>query len=336
MMFARILAIVLGCFAGQSVFALTLEPLSVCERPEEPSGLSGIAWAGEDRFYVIDDRSASVYPMKLPVDRVTGALGECTLGTPVRLAGAKDVEGCAWDAFAQALWVSDESSTSVRRYDVRTGKILGSLAVPPVFKQHRLNLSLEALTLSEDGLTMWTANEETLACDGARASVTNAGVVRLARFLRKTTHGAWRAAGQWAYATQPLAEIANPTKLNRCGVSALCALSRGRLLVLEREMSGFSFRWRIYLVAYAQATDISGCLSLSGGGFTPVSKTLLASGKERFSLLSPNERLANFEGMCLGPKLADARRTLLLISDSGDRFSRPLIRAYAMRDDAVL
>ena len=96
MMFARILAIVLGCFAGQSVFALTLEPLSVCERPEEPSGLSGIAWAGEDRFYVIDDRSASVYPMKLPVDRVTGALGECTLGTPVRLAATWQMQHQSW------------------------------------------------------------------------------------------------------------------------------------------------------------------------------------------------------------------------------------------------
>jgi hypothetical protein len=310
--------------------ALSLSPAGVCERPEEPAGLSGLAWAGENRYYAVADREGAVYPLTIDIDRSTGAPRSCSVGAPVRLSGARDVEGCAWDRFAGTLWVSDEEHASVREHDLRTGRALRDAPVPAVLKKPRWNLSLEALTLSDDGLTLWTANEETLPCDGARASVTNAGTVRLTRFVRSSPGAHWRAAGQWAYRTEKMTDRTNPTKLNRCGVSALAALPGGGLLVLEREMSGFIFHYRLFAVDRAGATDVSSIPALAAGDFTPVRKTPLAAGKERFSLFVPNERLANYEGMCLGPKLADGRRVLLLISDSGDQFSRPLIRAFVI------
>lgn len=310
--------------------ALTLSPAGVCERPEEPAGLSGLAWAGENRYYAVADREGAVYPLTISIDRSTGAPRECSVGTPVRLVGVRDAEDCAWDGFAGTLWVSDEAGGRVQEFDLRTGAALRAAPMPAVLKKTRWNLSLEALALSGDGLTLWTANEEPLLCDGARASVTNAGTVRLMRFTRRTPDALWRAAGQWAYRTEKMSERANPTKLNRCGVPALAALPDGGLLVLEREMSGFVFHYRIFAVDRTAATDVTSAASLEKGGFMPVAKTLLAAGKERFSLFAPNERLANYEGMCLGPKLADGRRVLLLISDAGDRFSRPLIRSFVL------
>lgn len=320
----------MGVFSAFLFSVLALADAGTCDRPEKPAGLSGLAWTGENRYYAVSDREGAVYPLTIDIDRKTGALRDCAVGKPVRLAGAKDVEGCAWDPFSGTLWVSDEADSSVREFDVKTGRRLRRAPVPSVLKKPRWNLSLEALTLSGDGREMWTANEETLPCDGARASVTNAGLVRLTRFTRTAPSAAWRAAGQWVYATDRLSDRANPTKMNRCGVPALCVLPGGRLLVLEREMSGFVFHCRIYAVDRAKATDVSARASLTAGGFTPVAKTLLASGKERFSILAPNDRLANYEGMCLGSKLADGRRVLLLIADSGDGFSRPLIRAFAV------
>lgn len=89
----------------------------------------------------------------------------------------------------------------------------------------------------------------------------------------------------------------------------MTVLPDGRLAVLEREvyvpgsglfakLAGSFTENSIYLVDPAHCT--AGILE----------KTLLT--RFRTSALT----LANFEGMCLGPKMADGRQTLLLIADS--------------------
>jgi hypothetical protein len=268
--------------------------------------------------------------MTIAVDRAGGRLLSCSFADPIPLPGLKDPEGCAWDAFSRTLWVSDEKTATVKEFRLAPVAALRTLPVPPVFKKARRNLSLEALTLSEDGRTLWFANEEPLACDGPRASVTNAGLVRLARYVRAAPERAWAVAGQWAYATERLNEAANPTRLNRCGISSLLALGEGRLLALEREMSGFFFHWRIYEIDFAAATPVATLPSLEKDALRPVGKKLLAAGKERYSLLRPNGKLANYEGLCLGPRLADGRRVLLMIADAGDRFSVPLLKSFVL------
>lgn len=310
--------------------AVSLTHAGSIERPDGPDGLSALARAGEKGYYAVSDREGALYPLSIDIDPKSGRPLGCRLSAPVRLEGVRDAEGCAWDTASETLWVSDESNASVREFDVRTGKALRSAPVPERQKRPRRNLSLEALALSEDGLSMWTANEETLPCDGERSSPKNSGTVRLTRFLRTDAAGEWKTAGEWAYATEPGAQAANPTGMNLCGVPSLLVLDNGRLLALEREISGFFFCWRLYLVDLKGADEISRVPSLAGAKFTPVSKKLLASGKERYSLLSENPRLANYEGMCFGPKLADGRRTVLMIADSGDGFSRPLIRSLVL------
>jgi hypothetical protein len=56
------------------------------------------------------------------------------------------------------------------------------------------------------------------------------------------------------------------------------------------------------------ASDVSALASLTGGGFTPLAKTLLWQGDFGTS---------NFEGMTFGPTLADGWTSLLLVSDNG-------------------
>ena len=56
------------------------------------------------------------------------------------------------------------------------------------------------------------------------------------------------------------------------------------------------------------ATDIAGVASLTDGGFTPVTKSLLWQGYFAF---------VNFEGMTLGPQQSDGSYSLLLVSDDG-------------------
>ena len=104
---------------------------------------------------------------------------------------------------------------------------------------------------------------------------------------------------------------------DRSGVSALIALDDGRLLVLERALVGAPsgmgiFRIRIYLADPSGATDVSGFdTGLAGRtDWTPAIKTLLW--EHTFGL-----PVSNFEGMALGPRLADGTRSLLLVADNG-------------------
>jgi hypothetical protein len=82
------------------------------------------------------------------------------------------------------------------------------------------------------------------------------------------------------------------------------------VLALEREAGGFipMFRSRIYQLDFTAATDVAGVPSLTGGGFAPVTKTLLWQGV----FLQDN-----FEGMTLGPKLNNGGYSVLLVSDDG-------------------
>ena len=97
------------------------------------------------------------------------------------------------------------------------------------------------------------------------------------------------------------------------GVSGMCALDDGRLILLEREFFvapgklGSFVHCKLYIVnPSATAAD---CL---------LEKRLLLEFRTHLSLLGRG--LANYEGICLGPRLADGSRTLLLISDSQNRY----------------
>lgn len=105
------------------------------------------------------------------------------------------------------------------------------------------------------------------------------------------------------------------------GVASILALDNGKLLVLERE--GFCPKWKlgafvnhkIYVVDPRQEQPVS--LDTPMSEVQPdqiVHKQLLVEFKTRLSLF--RRTLANYEGICLGPRLTDGRQTLLLIADS--------------------
>jgi hypothetical protein len=119
------------------------------------------------------------------------------------------------------------------------------------------------------------------------------------------------AAGQWAYRTDPISALTALTTAERSGVVDILPWTASTLLVLERELGGSfipDFRSRLYGVDVAAASDVSALASLTGGGFTPLPKTLLWQGDFGTS---------NFEGMTFGPSLADGWTSLLLVSDNG-------------------
>jgi hypothetical protein len=117
------------------------------------------------------------------------------------------------------------------------------------------------------------------------------------------------------------------TTAERSGVSDLLALPDGRLLVLERELGGTfipDFRNRIYLVDFTGATDTSAISSLNSATFTGLTKTLLWEG---------NFANDNFEGITLGPQLANGDYSIILVSDDGGGTNAQSL--YALRISGV-
>ena len=101
-------------------------------------------------------------------------------------------------------------------------------------------------------------------------------------------------------------------------MSALTALDDGRLLVLEREFFvpeskvGAFVNNKIYEVLPDRscAIPVNGTLRDK----KPLDKKLFAEWTTSIGLLDFS--LANYEGMCLGPRLADGSQVLVLVSDS--------------------
>ncbi len=280
-----------------------------------PTDLGGLSWAGGDTYWSVRDRDGELLELSLPADHSKGVLLGPSSGDQVKglkelrrfkVPGAKDLEGAAWDPLRGSVWVSDEKGPRIVEYI--PGKGLGmEVNLPQEFRGVQRNRGLEALEISPDGLDMWTCNENELPVDDD-ASVGPSEFLRLTRFSRSTADGEWRVSGQWAYRPETPGGLKVRGRA-RNGVSSLCVMPSGELLVLEREKKGkgeHKYITRVYLADMARATDVRGRRSLDEADFTPVGKRLL---------YTADTGLAMFEGMSRGPVLADGSHLLILVSD---------------------
>ena len=316
----RVFAALLAAGMAFGAEALTVTKVSQATRPSGYSftygaeQISGITYAGGNLFYAIDDTDNKLYPIRLNINRSTGELAQAdiTIEAGVVMSGGNDMEGCAFDPCSGRVWISQETGALIREFDPSTGTLTRSAPVPAVQKNYNGNYSLEALTISGDGKTMWTANEEALKVDGLLATNSVGSVVRLTRFTRDSVHDNWTANGEWAYETQPIGTAKDSH--TRSGVSGLCALPDGTLLVLERRcyQGGFfpDFNIKIYQVNFSGATDVSSFSSLKNATYTKTNKAQL------FTFTDTSD-MPNYEGICLGPRLNDGSCVIVLITDGG-------------------
>lgn len=93
------------------------------------------------------------------------------------------------------------------------------------------------------------------------------------------------------------------------GVSELCAMDDGSLIVLEREF--FVAKGKLGSFANCKLFVVNPTSAVPGSLLT---KRLLLEFRTRLTLL--NFGIANYEGMCLAPPLPDGKQMLLMVSDS--------------------
>ncbi|WP_416957632.1 esterase-like activity of phytase family protein [Streptomyces sp. Agncl-13] len=314
-------------------------------------GLSAISYdAKTGTYYLISDDRSQTGPARFYTARVDFAQGALTrvelTGThpwlrpdggtfpPTSTATstvAPDPEGIAVDPRRGGLVWTSEGERIVPsdgpallgdpwiRRATTTGAYTGQLPLPPQLHMNsqefgpRQNQTLEGVTFTPDGRRIVTAMEDPLYQDGADPTPEHGALTRI------TVHDADTGLplAQYAYPLEPLFATPTAGSTDTNGVSDIVSLGHDRFLVLERASIYSDNNWkdRIYLVDLHGATDVLGRDSLaaaSGRAIKPVRKTLVTD----LSDVPGLSRVDNVEGITLGPRLPDGRRTVVLVSDN--------------------
>lgn len=287
----------------------------------ELSGVTylGPAAGGLARFAAIQDDGNQVVLFDVSFS-ANASLISATATSGLHLnAPNLDYEGIAYTGPARGtLFISEEESPGVREFSLATGNQLQSVSIPSVFNNVRSNRGFEALARSQDGTTMWTANEEALTIDGPASNESHGTYVRL---LELTDSGTSVGAGpQYAYLVDPV-HASNP---DRSGLADMVMLPDDTLITLERSRANAipPYESRIYQVGFSGATDVSTATyssGLVGKSFTTVDKSLLWSGQ------AVNFLGENLEGLALGPQLPGGGWALLGVIDNGGAGTNPIV-----------
>lgn len=299
-----------------------------------PGNYSGITPMGDDVYTMVSDKSDSAlyFNVRLYISRQTGELLQAEyLGE----RGRADAAGLDNEAIARVsdstLVIASEGKYRLREYLIDntpygspapadSGSGLWEWSMPQA--DFYPNYVFESLAYDSVRHRLWTINESTMRRDGKPATTQDPhnNVLRLISF-----DWANRSAAPVAY----LYRMDMPTTMKTAqtyvmGVSELCALPDGRLLVLEREAFipkiklGAFCQCKLYVVDPQEAKPYPLDSKVDvGAPYMP--KRLLTSWRTTLSLL--NQSWANYEGMCLGPQLENGDQVLILVSDSQDGYA---------------
>lgn len=294
---------------------------------------SGITALGDNLYALVSDKEPSddFFVFRIEQNKLTGQVRHVTLegfkGNKAAKVDAKgisirDCEGVAYFPHSKSVFISGEGDQRIIEYNLETGQPTGrELNVPEEFSLKNIvpNYGFEALCYDSKHHLFWTTSESTLRSDGFAVSAAHplqANVLRLQSFNVQL-----QPAAQYAYRMDNR-QTHNFGRTYVNGVTSLCALPNGRLLVLEREANitpaglGSKVWCKIFVVDPSKGKAISPSvpLTLDGQQSVFLEKKLLAQWQTAVHPFKFD--FANYEGMCLGQKLADGRQTLLLVCDS--------------------
>ncbi len=281
---------------------------------------SGITRIGGDRYAVVSDKEKGegFYIFQIALDSIKGKVKEIRqLSAPVAVDGRQadsqmDAEGVAFVPSRQTVFVADEGHQHVVEYGLdgrRTGR---ELEVPRYLSADSIypNYGFEALTYSAKDGRLWTITEHTLKKDGKRSDETNRVGCKLR--LHAFSVESCKPLASFLYKTDA-PTVKKKGRNYSFGVSAIAALEDGTMLLMEREFYvskkylGSWVRIKIYRIDLKKKNP---------DGY--LQKELVVDFKNRLNAIRRN--IANYEGMCLGPKWGDGRQSVILLSDSQNNF----------------
>ena len=324
---------------------------------------SGIAHLHDDIYAVVSDKSDSAlyFNFRIQVNPKTGELEQVeNLGFTERTDGTLN-DGKPWlgleKGFDHEAIVKVSDSTLVIASEgycrLKEFPILPTSAdAAKVDYQQNLwesrwsssdfypNYNFESLAFDSVHQYLWTIPESTFRKDGQPATPQN-GLTNQLRLMRLDWGKMKEDSNKEEYSEQVSSkkdsrymmtyayQMDQPSTHKKAdiyvmGVSELCALPDGQLLVLEREAFipkikiGAFCKCKLYLINPLNSEEFSMKENFSSD--TPfLKKRLLTEWKTGLSL--SKRSFANYEGMCLGPKLEDGSQVVILLSDSQDQYA---------------
>lgn len=208
------------------------------------------------------------------------------------------------------------SDPSITMIDT-AGKFIRSFSLPENLRMSakengpRRNGVLEGATFADQYKTLFVSLEEPRYEDGPQAALQpNDAWVRLYKF--KVSKG--KSVAQYAYLLDPVAYAPNPAgSFMVNGIPDILDVGNNKLLVMERSFSTgrLACTIKIFQVDLNEAEDISSVASLRANPPTkPLRKKLLLN-LDELGIYTDN-----VEGMCLGPRLKNGKRSLWMIADN--------------------
>ena len=324
---------------------------------------SGIAHLHDDIYAVVSDKSDSAlyFNFRIQVNPKTGELEQVeNLGFTERTDGTLN-DGKPWQGLEKGfdheaivkvsdstLVIASEGYCRLKEFPILpTSADAAKVGYPQNLWESRWpssefypNYNFESLAFDSVHQYLWTIPESTLRKDGQPATPQN-GLTNQLRLMRLDWGKMKEDSNKEAYNEQVSStkdsrymmtyayQMDQPSTHKKAdiyvmGVSELCALPDGRLLVLEREAFipkikiGAFCKCKLYLINPLNSEEFSMKEKFSSD--TPfLKKRLLTEWKTGLSL--SKRSFANYEGMCLGPKLEDGSQVVILLSDSQDQYA---------------
>ena len=324
---------------------------------------SGIAHLHDDIYAVVSDKSDSAlyFNFRIQVNPKTGELERVeNLGFTERTDGTLN-DGKPWlgleKGFDHEAIVKVSDSTLVIASEgycrLKEFPILPTSAdAAKIGYQQNLwesrwpssdfypNYNFESLAFDPVHQYLWTISESTLRKDGQPATPQN-GLANRLRLMRLNWGKMKEDSNKEEYSEQVSSkkdsrymmtyayQMDQPSTHKKAdiyvmGVSELCVLPDGQLLVLEREAFipkikiGAFCKCKLYLINPLNSEEFA--LKENFSSDTPfLKKRLLTEWKTGLSL--SKRSFANYEGMCLGPMLEDGSQVVILLSDSQDQYA---------------
>ena len=324
---------------------------------------SGIAHLHDDIYAVVSDKSDSAlyFNFRIQVNPKTGELEQVeNLGFTERTDGTLN-DGKPWlglekgfdhEAIVKVsdstLVIASEGYCRLKEYPILPiSADTATVGYPQNLWESRWpssdfypNYNFESLAFDSVRQCLWTIPESTLRKDGQPATPQN-GLANQLRLMRLDWGKMKEDSNKEEYSEQVSSkkdsrymmtyayQMDQPSTHKKAdiyvmGVSELCVLPDGQLLVLEREAFipkikiGAFCKCKLYLINPLNSEEFSMKEKFSSD--TPfLKKRLLTEWKTGLSL--SKRSFANYEGMCLGPMLEDGSQVVILLSDSQDQYA---------------
>lgn len=324
---------------------------------------SGIAHLHDDIYAVVSDKSDSAlyFNFRIQVNPKTGEPEQVeNLGFAERTDGTLN-DGKPWlglekgfdhEAIVKVsdstLVIASEGYCRLKEFPILpTSADSAKIGYPQNLWESRWpssdfypNYNFESLAFDSVHQYLWTIPESTLRKDGQPATPQN-GLANRLRLMRLNWGKMKEDSNKEEYSEQVNSkkdsrymttyayQMDQPSTHKKAdiyvmGVSELCVLPDGQLLVLEREAFiskikiGAFCKCKLYLINPLNSEEFSMKEKFSSD--TPfLKKRLLTEWKTGLSL--SKRSFANYEGMCLGPMLEDGSQVVILLSDSQDQYA---------------